>query len=166
MSAAALLGAALVLAAAVAPAGETAAALDRVGTLRVGQVFAELAPRARWDYERGEAGVDCDYVHAGQLPKDVAMMVLDGRIARFEVTEIGPVGPFGIRIGDSEASASARLPAGASVEPHHYGGTDAHYLTWRDPQRGLAVRYETGEGTVRTMYWGSWDAVQLVEGCS
>ncbi|UNU13314.1 hypothetical protein [Xanthomonas translucens] len=40
------------------------------------------------------------------------------------------------------------------------------YLTWRDPQPGLAVRYETGEGTVTSMYWGSRDAVQRVEGCA
>ncbi|MBN6111151.1 hypothetical protein [Xanthomonas bonasiae] len=40
------------------------------------------------------------------------------------------------------------------------------YLTWRDPQHGLAVRYETGEGNVTSMCWGSWDAVQLVEGCA
>ncbi|MBN6100892.1 hypothetical protein JR064_01785 [Xanthomonas sp. CFBP 8703] len=40
------------------------------------------------------------------------------------------------------------------------------YLTWRDPQHGLAVRYDTGEGNVTSMCWGSWDAVQLVEGCA
>lgn len=45
------------------------------------------------------------------------------------------------------------------------GGPDDHDLTWRDPQRGLAVRDETGEGKVTAMYWGNWDAVQFIEGC-
>ncbi|WP_284567000.1 hypothetical protein [Xanthomonas graminis] len=40
------------------------------------------------------------------------------------------------------------------------------YLTWRDPQHGFAVRYDTGEGNVTSMYWGSWDAVQRLEGCA
>nr|WP_246432247.1 hypothetical protein [Xanthomonas theicola] len=94
------------------------------------------------------------------------MRVLDGRFARSDVTDPGPPGPFGVRIGDSEAAARARLPAGYGVEPHHCGGPGDRYLTWRDPQRGRAVRYETGEGTVTSRYWRRWDAVQLVEGCA
>ncbi|WP_369975925.1 hypothetical protein [Xanthomonas bundabergensis] len=162
-------GIALLCASALASAAGAAApapALDRSGAVRIGQRFAELAPRAAWQRDNGGPIESCDYVHAGLLPADVAMMVLDGRVARFDVTDAGPAGPFGIRIGDSEATARARLPAGYRVEPHHYGGPDDHYLTWRDPQGGLAVRYETGEGTVTSMYWGSWDAVQLVEGCA
>ena len=147
--------------AAVAPSG-----LDRSGGVRIGQSFAELEPRAAWKpFNVGPMG-SCDFVEAGLLPAGVAMMVEDGRVVRFDVTDPGLAGPFGIRIGDSEAAARARLPAGYSVEPHHYGGPNDHYLTWRDPQHGLAVRYETGEGNVTSMYWGSWDAVQLVEGCA
>jgi hypothetical protein len=108
----------------------------------------------------------CGYVEAGLLPDAVSMMVEDDRIVRFDVSDPGAVGPFGIRVGDSEAAARARLPSGYRVQPHKYGrdGGNDLYLTWRDPQGELAVRYETGEGTVTSIYWGSWDAVQLVEG--
>jgi hypothetical protein len=45
-------------------------------------------------------------------------------------------------------------------------GSKALDLTWRDPQHGRAVRYDTGEDNVTSMDWGSWDAVQLVENCA
>ncbi len=164
--AAALLGIGLALFGTVAQAGDAAAVLDRAGAVRVGQTFAELAPHAAWQREEHSPTEGCEYVRAGTLPPSVAMMVTDGRVVRFDAGAAGTVGPFGVRIGDSEAAARARLPAGYSVEPHAYGGPGDHYLTWRDPQRGLAVRYETGEGKVTSMYWGNWDAVQCIEGCS
>ncbi|MFO3706003.1 hypothetical protein ACI6Q5_13750 [Xanthomonas codiaei] len=158
---------ALLCASALATAA-AAPALDRSGPVRVGQHFAELAPQAAW--KRFNAGPieSCDYVEGGLLPAGISMMLQDGRVVRFDATDAATVGPFGIAIDDSEATARARLPAGYRVEPHHYGGDDGNdlYLTWRDPQSGFAVRYETGEGSVRAMYWGTWDAVQLVEGCA
>ncbi|MEA9555043.1 hypothetical protein VC273_03605 [Xanthomonas nasturtii] len=161
-------GVSLLCMSALACAAATAPVLDRSGEVRVGQRFSELEPRARWaPLNAGPLG-HCGYVEAGLLPSGVAMMVEADRIVRFDVTDSGPVGPFGIRVGDSEAEARARLPSGYSVQPHKYGrdGGNALYLTWRDPQGEFAVRYETGEGTVTSMYWGSWDAVQLVEGCA
>lgn len=161
-------GIALLCMSSLAVAAVAGSALDRSGAVRVGQRFSELAPQAAWKpLNAGPIG-HCDYVQAGLLPDGVAMMVEDDRVVRFDISDAGPVGPFGIRVGDSEAAARARLPAGYSVQPHKYGrdgGTDL-YLTWRDPQGEFALRYETGEGTVTSMYWGSWDAVQLVEGCA
>ncbi|MCE4357311.1 hypothetical protein [Xanthomonas hortorum] len=160
-------GLALLSASALAVAA-AAPALDRSGAVRVGQRFAELAPKAAWKHFNAGPIESCDYVEAGLLPAGVSMMLQDGRVARLDVTDAATVGPFGISIGDSEAAARARLPAGYRVEPHHYGDGDGNdlYLTGRDPQSGFAVRYETGEGSVRSMYWGTWDAVQLVEGCA
>ncbi|MCC8538129.1 hypothetical protein ACDH70_20925 [Xanthomonas axonopodis pv. poinsettiicola] len=160
-------GFALLCASALAIAA-AAPALDRSGPVRVGQHFAELAPQAAW--KRFNAGPieSCDYVEGGLLPTGVSMMLQDGRVARFDVADETTVGPFGIFVGDSEATARAQLPAGHRVEPHHYGNGDGKetYLTWHDPHSGFAVRYEIGEGSVRAMYWGTWDAVQLVEGCA
>ncbi|MCL1531832.1 hypothetical protein M3O53_15305 [Xanthomonas nasturtii] len=161
-----LVGGFMLLSASALAVAAAAPALDRSGPVRVGQRFAELAPQAAW--KRFNAGPieHCDYVEAGLLPAGVSMMLQDGRVVRFDVTDAGTLGPFGIAIGDSEAAARARLPAGYRAEPHHDGdaGGNDRYLTWCDPHSGFAVRYETGEGSVRAMYWGTWDAVQLVEG--
>lgn len=153
---------------ALALAAPPASELARSGGVRVGQRFSELEPRAHWALLNAGPLGPCGHVEGGLLPNGVAMMVEDDRIVRFDVADAGPVGPFGVHVGDSEASTRARLPAGYSVQPHKYGGDrgNDHYLTWRDPQGEFAVRYETGEGTVTSMYWGSWDAVQLVEGCA
>ncbi|WP_166765407.1 hypothetical protein [Xanthomonas euroxanthea] len=160
-------GVALLSASALAVAAAVPA-LDRSGPVRVGQRFAELAPQAAWKRFNVGPVESCDYVEAGLLPAGVSMMLQDGRVVRFDVTDAATVGPFGISVGDSETAARARLPAGYRVEPQHDGDGDGNdlYLTWRDPHSGFAVRYETGEGSVRLMYWGSWDAVQLVEGCA
>ncbi|MFC3564637.1 hypothetical protein ACFSYI_10255 [Xanthomonas dyei] len=161
-------GVALLCMSALAFAAPPAPALDRSGAVRIGQRFSELEPRAHWaPLNAGPLG-QCGHVEGGLLPSGVAMMVEADRIVRFDVNDPGAVGPFGIQVGDSEADARARLPAGYSVQPHKYGrdGGNDLYLTWHDPQGGFAVRYETGEGTVTSMYWGRWDAVQLVEGCA
>jgi len=161
------LGVALLLCASASHAGEASApALDRSGPVHVGQTFAELAARGGWQRDPDIASPGCFYARAGTLPKGVDMMVLGDRVVRFDVGDKAVAGPFGIRIGDGEAAARGRLPAGYSVDPHAYGDADDHYLTWRDPQGALAVRYETMRGKVSAMYWGSWDAVQFIEGCA
>ncbi|SBV52270.1 hypothetical protein XBLMG947_3064 [Xanthomonas bromi] len=138
------------------------------GAVRVGQRFVRLAPQAdgqRVDASPIESGDD---VEAGLLRAGVPMMLQDGRVARLDVCDATTVGPFGIASGDNEATARARLAAGYRAELHHDGAGDGNdrYLTCRDPQSGFAVRYETGEGSVRSMYAGTWDAVQLVEACA
>ena len=40
------------------------------------------------------------------------------------------------------------------------------YLTWTDKKAGLALRLETLNGVVTSIYWGQPDAVELIEGCA
>lgn len=106
---------ALLCLSALAAAAASALALDRSGAVRVGERFAELAPRAAWKPMNAGPIGQCDYVEAGLLPAGVAMMVEDGRVVRFDVTDAGVVGPFGVRIGDSgPACVHACRPAMAS----------------------------------------------------
>ncbi|AZR30566.1 hypothetical protein [Xanthomonas vasicola] len=163
-----LAGAAALLSVSAPAVAAAAPALDRSGAVRVGRRFIDLAPQATWKHFNAGQIEHCDYVEAGLLPAGVSMMLQDGRVAGFGVSNAATVGPFGSSVGDTEAAARARLPAGYRVAPHHDGscGGNDLYLTWRDPHSGFAVRYETGEGSVRSMYWGTWDGVQLVEGCA
>lgn len=103
-------GMALLCLSALAAAAASALALDRSGAVRVGERFAELAPRAAWKPMNAGPIGQCDYVEAGLLPAGVAMMVEDGRVVRFDVTDAGVVGPSAF--ASATAGQRACTPAG------------------------------------------------------
>ncbi|MCL7714127.1 hypothetical protein [Stenotrophomonas mori] len=160
---------------------EPAAQLAAVGRLRVGAAFG----KAPGDEAFKAAGMreamegDCEYYDQGTLPDGLSMMVIADRIARFDVRGDGdpgerldarpagaPAVPFGLWVGMDVAAAKQRLPAGVVVSPHAYVSPDGDYLTWTDGQAGLALRLETLNGVVTSIYWGQPDAVELIEGCA
>jgi len=147
--------------------------LAYAGKVRIGQRMAELQTQGRWT-SRGmieDLGPGCEYYHGGSLSADIDMMVLDDRVARFD---IGPLdggtisqpGPYGLRIGMARAQAVALLPGQPTSSPHVYGGDEDEYLTWREPGTDRAIRLEMYEGTVSVMYWGTREAIELAEGCA
>lgn len=164
-----------------AAAGDAAAQLAAVGELRVGAPFG----KAPGDAAFKSAGMrevmegDCEYYDRGTLPEGMSMMVIADRIARFDVHGEGdpgvrvdarpaaaPVIPFGLWVGMDAAEAKKRLPAGVVVSPHAYVSPDGDYLTWTDKRANLALRLETLNGVVTSIYWGQPDAVELIEGCA
>ena len=147
------------------PPTQQAVDLDRAGKIQIGDALAGLQARGKW---KAKGASDdpryCEYYEGALLPSGVSMMVEEGRVTRFDLGSDG-VGPFGIRIGDTEAATLRKLPHGTTVEQHFYGDQDDHYLTWKQPDGDVAVRVETMDREVTGMYWGSWASVQYVEGC-
>ena len=155
---------------------DAAAQLAAVGELRVGAPFGN----APGDKAFESAGMreamegDCEYYDRGTLPEGMSMMVIADHIARFDVQGEGDPGvraaappvPFGLWVGMSVAEAKQRLPAGVVVSPHAYVSPDGDYLTWTDKRANLALRLETLNGVVTSIYWGQPDAVKLIEGCA
>ena len=171
----------------VAPAATPAAAasasaeLGQVGTLRIGAPFG----KAPGDKAFVSAGMreamegDCEYYDKGSLPDGMAMMVIADRIARFEVDATDgpgvrvtapPAGaaalPYGLWVGMTVDEAKQRLPAGVVTSPHAYNSPNGDYLTWTDKAAKLALRLETLDGLITSIYWGQPDAVELIEGCA
>lgn len=163
------------------PAADAAAQLAAVGELRVGAPFG----KAPGDAAFRSAGMreamegDCEYYDRGTLPEGMSMMVIADRIARFDVDGEGepgvrvdarpataPAVPFGLWVGMDVAEAKRRLPPGVVVSPHAYVSPDGDYLTWTDKRTHLALRLETLNGVVTSIYWGQPDAVELIEGCA
>ena len=164
------------------PASPAAAAqLAAVGELRIGALFG----KGPGDEAFVSAGMreamegDCEYYDRGSLPDGMSMMVIGERIARFDVHGEGdpsvrvdappaaaPPIPFGLWVGMGVAEAKQRLPAGVVASPHAYVSPDGDYLTWTDKKAGLALRLETLNGVVTSIYWGQPDAVELIEGCA
>ena len=163
------------------PAADAAAQLAAVGELRVGAPFGD-APGDKAFKSAGMREVmegDCEYYDRGTLPEGMSMMVIADRIARFDVDGEGEPGvrvdarpaaappvPFGLWVGMDAAEAKKRLPAGVVVSPHAYVSPDGDYLTWTDKRANLALRLETLNGVVTSIYWGQPDAVELIEGCA
>ena len=157
-----------------AAATDAAAQLAGVGGLQVGAAFG----KGPGDDAFESAGMrelmegDCEYYEGGTLPAGLSMMVIADHIARFDAHDErasgadGPPLPFGLWVGMTEAEARERLPAGVVASPHAYASPDGEYLTWTDPQAGLALRLETLDGVVTSIYWGQPEAVELIEGCA
>ncbi|WP_269791555.1 hypothetical protein [Stenotrophomonas sp. Iso1] len=169
----------------VAPtAAPTAAApsdLGQLGELRINAPFGK-APADKAFVSAGMRELmegDCEYYDGGTLPKGVSMMVIADKIARFEVdvaddpsiqVDMAPVDapalPYGLWVGMTAIEAKRRLPAGVVTSPHAYASPDGDYLTWTDKTKSLALRLETLNGLVTSIYWGQPEAVELIEGCA
>lgn len=164
-----------------AAAASTGTDLSQVGTLRIGAPFG----KAPGDKAFVSAGMreamegDCEYYDKGSLPDGMAMMVIADRIARFEVDVAGDPGvrvtappagaaalPYGLWVGMTVDEAKQRLPAGVITSPHAYNSPNGEYLTWTDKAAKLALRLETLDGLITSIYWGQPDAVELIEGCA
>jgi len=164
-----------------AAAASTGTDLSQVGTLRIGAPFG----KAPGDEAFVSAGMreamegDCEYYDKGSLPDGMAMMVIADRIARFEVDATDDPGvrvtappagaaasPYGLWVGMTVAEAKQRLPDGVVTSPHAYNSPNGEYLTWTDKAAKLALRLETLDGLITSIYWGQPDAVELIEGCA
>lgn len=142
--------------------------LDHAGKVRIGEKLSAVK-REAGDAKGASTSDDasgCGQVQSRLLPKGVSMMVEDGIVVRFEIVEGTARDPFGVGIGDNEASALKKLPRGIVVGPGFSGDKHDHVLTWRAARGNLALRVETTAGKVTMLYWGSWKAVQYVEGCA
>jgi hypothetical protein len=160
---------------AVAPEArvEVAAVLtpDGYGPIRIGMTEAEarraLGPGVSSDAQGSIEPEACHHLFVGQGMANLVYMVRDGRVSRVTAhLDSKARTDRGLGIGDTEAEVKAAYGAKLEVEPHHYLGAPARYLTfWTVPgKRG--VRYETDQqGIVREIHAGD-DAIRYIEGCS
>ncbi|MCU1066251.1 hypothetical protein [Stenotrophomonas maltophilia] len=150
-------------------------ALDHAGEVLIGQHMADLKALGPWTAQGAvEAiGGSCEYYDGKGLPPGVSMMTDEDRVVRFDLgldPESGAPtqqpGPFGLRVGMTRAQAMAQFPKPPVSSPHAYDGDQGEYLTWQDPGSDLGIRLELFEGKVTQMYWGTSDAIELIEGCA
>ncbi|MDA5337376.1 hypothetical protein LRM36_02985 [Stenotrophomonas maltophilia] len=150
-------------------------ALDHAGEVLIGQHMSDLQALGPWTAQGAvEAmGGSCEYYDGKGLPPGVSMMTDEDRVVRFDLgrdPESGAPtpqpGPFGLRVGMTRAQAMAQFPRPPVSSPHAYDGDQGEYLTWQDPGSDLGIRVELFEGKVTRMYWGTSDAIELIEGCA
>jgi hypothetical protein len=113
------------------------------------------------------ANRECDHLRPPGGPAGVLLMVVDGEVARVEVSDSGVVATTaGARVGDAEARINQLYPGRVQTAPHKY--TDGHYLTVRGSGADSIHRlvFETDGQRVTHYRGGRMPEVEWVEGCS
>lgn len=149
---------------AMAPA-DGAVPLDRFGPIRVGATVTELTGGGLKVASRDKPvpGSTCSYVRFQNWP-DVAVMLDGERIVRMDISGKQYEGPQGLRIGQSEKVALAKLGT-AKVELHPYTGPQGHYLVLHKADAPYGLIAESDGRTVLRWRLGQWEQVQWVESC-
>jgi hypothetical protein len=133
------------------------------GPLKVGMPFAQaqkLAPGLAATPASLRASSSCDQVPLPNHP-GVALMFVDGELARIDLFRAGPRTTRGIGPGSRVAQAMRAYP-GMRVEPRAYEENE-RFLTERSGDK--AIRFETEHGLIDKVYAGRWAQVQYIEGC-
>jgi hypothetical protein len=138
------------------------------GPLRVGMTAAQAARALGGGFAapNGYSG-GCGYAVLVKAPSGLAVMLEDGKIARFEIRSGGIPTAAGARIGDTESRIKALYGSAVASTPHKYvsGG---HYLTVTPPtltDPAYRIVFETDGSKVTEYRSGKTPEVEQVERC-
>jgi hypothetical protein len=172
-----------------APADANAITSEGWGPLRVGMTRAEVVAALGEDANPNAVGGPdpeaCDLFHPANAPERLYVMIQRGVLTRITV-EGGSATlktDRGFGLGDQASAIKAAYGASALIQPHHYIGLPAEYITvWTNtggatpnehgwiPENtapnARGIRYETdAQGIVTALHAGG-PSIQYVEGCS
>jgi hypothetical protein len=143
-------------------------AINGIGPVRVGMTIqeAEASARTRLLSSGSKLG-NCWYVKPQGGPRDLSFMVIDGQIARVDISGNSPITTVsGARIGDSEDQIKSLYAV--RITPHAYVRS-GHYLTFvpndtSDQQYRMV--FETDGKRVKLIRAGRLPEVEYIEGCA
>ncbi|HUR15191.1 MAG TPA: hypothetical protein VM097_11940 [Mycobacteriales bacterium] len=148
-------------------ADDDRARIDGIGPITVGMTLAEAEAAAgqRFTTMQDDFAPHCGHVAPRSGSPDINLMLIDGKVARFEVDKGSATRTDrGIGIGATEDEVKAAYPGRVVVRPHAY--TDGHYLRVVSHDGRLALVLET-DGTRVTMFRsGTARAADYTEGCA
>ena len=138
-----------------------------IGSVRAEMTLAQASRQVGAELTLPPASPRCTYVQPIAGLDSVMFMVVDGRIARVDVTG-GRIATYeGARIGDSEERIESLYAGRVEEQPHKY--TDGHYLVVRPAVRAdsaYRIVFETDGRRVTRYRSGRLPEVMWVEGCS
>jgi len=156
----------LFLVATASAAGDWRVRPEGVGPVRIGMTLAQIREALHGELKEDDphsGSEDCFYVQSKQHP-GTEFMILDGKLARTDVSEARIFTPEGIQVGDSEVKVRKLYGSRVKVSRHQYFD-NGNYLTVLAPDRRYGIRFETDNGKVTSYYAGLARAIEYVEGC-
>jgi hypothetical protein len=140
-----------------------------IGSVEVGMTVSEAEKASGRSFLRERSGRNdssCSYVNISGL-SGVSLMLINGKIARVDVSNPRILTLRGAKIGDSEDRIKRLYPGQIKTTPHPY--RKDHYLTFypKDRQdRDYRLIFETSRGKVDVFRGGRVPEVGYIEGCS
>lgn len=133
------------------------------GPITVGMSVREAEKALNMSLTEDDASQSCHYArHDSNLP-GVAFMVVDGKIARVDISSPEYRTSKGARVGMTEQEVRRLYPK-AAIEPHPYDDA-GHYLVVTSDDGRYGIIFET-DGKVVTDFRGGWrQPVGYIEGC-
>ena len=144
------------------------ATMSGVGPIRIGMNEAQLERvlQARLPETQDASEDSCRYVEAGPRWPGTGMMMLDGRVARIDVTKRGIETLSGAAVGDLVSKVYSIYGNRLRASHHDFGaGEGMEYLTMFSSDHRYGIRFETDGERVTEFYVGTSEAVQFIEGC-
>ncbi|MBN8552677.1 MAG: hypothetical protein J0L52_07265 [Caulobacterales bacterium] len=151
------------------------------GPLRIGMTLDEVTAAAGPDSDPEAIGgpdpESCDQFRPEQAPEGLLVMIEQGVLTRISIMEPSALRTDqGFGIGATATQIKAAYGDAARVEPHHYLGLPAEYITvWTggvpsepyvQDSQARGISYETnGDGVVTLIHVGG-PSIQYVEGCA
>jgi hypothetical protein len=136
-----------------------------IGTLRIGTPVAALRRMGATGENYPDPEIDCSYWRTPRWP-GLLMMVSGGRVVRIETEDRRYRTASGARVGMTEAEIRRLYGSAIQVQPHPYTGPQGHYLVYRARGEPYGLIVETDGDRATQVRVGTWEAVQLIEGCS
>ena len=144
------------------------ATMSGIGPIRIGmsEYQLEQALQMRLPETQDAAEDSCRYVEAGPRWPGTGVMLLDGRVARIDVTRRGIETLSGAAVGDLVSKVHSIYGRRLRASDHDFGsGEGMQYLTMFSGDRRYGIRFETDGERVTEFYVGTGEAVQFIEGC-
>ena len=140
-----------------------------IGSVRTEMTLAQASRQLGTELSLPPAAAPrCTYIQRIAGLDSVMLMIVDGRVARVDVTGGRVATMEGARVGDTEAKIRSLYGGRLEAQPHKYVPA-GHYLVVRPPERAdsaYRLVFETDGHTVTRYRSGRLPEVMWVEGCS
>lgn len=141
--------------------------LKGLGTIRIGMTPAQIEAQATPLKREANQSGDCYYVTPASAPGGLALMIVNGRLARIDITSPEYSTLSGARVGYSQLDVIKIYSAKLQISQHQYtdNGRYLTYVSSNLEDQPFRMVFETDGVRVTQFRVGKLPEVEYVEGC-